>query len=104
MVVQLGAGFSPASIQLGVGQQFLLLVSPHVQVTWTSVAGACTPGMTAQVAGGLLEVQCTADGSGLYTAERPGSTTLTAMVRPSCAPGVMCPQWIALASLKVTVT
>jgi hypothetical protein len=103
-VVQLGIGFSPARLQLGAGQQFVVSVSDDVQVTWTGIPNACPPsGQTTQLADGLLAVQCTASGSYLFTAEQPGSVTLMATVRPQCASGSVCPQWIAETSLAVTI-
>jgi len=104
LVVQLGTAFSPAEIQLGTGQQFLVQVNQDVQTSGLSPAGVCPPGQTAQIDDGLLTLQCTADGGYLYTAERPGSATLLVTVRPSCAPETLCPQWIAEASLRITIT
>jgi hypothetical protein len=103
-VVQLGASFSPAALRLGVGQQFEVTVSSDVQVTWTGLPDYCPAGLTTQVAGGLLALQCTPGGAYLFTAEQPGTAILAATVQPVCAPGTMCPQWITEASLKITIT
>jgi hypothetical protein len=43
-------------------------------------------------------------GGYLYTAEHPGSVTLSATVRPRCGPGQMCPQWISEPRLQITIT
>lgn len=103
-VVQLSTGFSPAELWLGIGQQFEVVVSSSVQVTWPGVPDYCPAGLTTQVAGGLLALQCTADGGYLFTAEQPGSAILAAIVQPVCTPGTPCPQWITEASLKITIT
>jgi len=50
----------------------------------------------------MLTVRCTS-GAFYYTAQRPGTAELMATVRPSCARGSMCPQWIAEATLKITI-
>jgi hypothetical protein len=50
----------------------------------------------------MLTVRCTS-GAFYYTAQRPGTAELMAAVRPSCARGSMCPQWIAEATLKITI-
>jgi hypothetical protein len=38
-----------------------------------------------------------------YTAQRPGTAELIAAVRPRCARGSMCPQWITEATLTITI-
>jgi hypothetical protein len=103
-VVQLGPTFAPTALQLSVGQQFVVLVSQGVQATWAAVPDSCPAGQSAQVAGGVLALQCTASGGYMFTAEQPGSVTLLATVRPSCAPGTACPQWLTEATLQITVT
>ena len=50
----------------------------------------------------MLTVSC-ASGAFTYTAKRPGTAELTATVRPNCSRGGMCPQWIAEATLKITI-
>ncbi len=102
-VVRLGASFSPDVLRLGTGQKFQLEVSGDVQATIMGVPGHCPAGPVAAAAG-LLSVRCTTASSYLFTAERAGSTTLTASVRPRCAPGTACPDWMTAARLAVTVT
>jgi hypothetical protein len=103
-VVRLGAKFSPEEFQLGVGQKFRLEVDESVQATIAGVPEHCPAGSAVDVAGGLLSVQCgTGRGSYLFSGERAGSATLTATVRPRCAPGVACPQWVATARLTISI-
>jgi hypothetical protein len=102
VVVRLSTVFSPAVLRLNVGQQFLVTVSKAVQVSGLGFPG-CAAGATAQTGGGLLSARCTAGGY-LYTAEHAGTAILSAGVRPRCAPGTACPQWIIEASLKITIT
>lgn len=99
-LVRLGTGFSPGSLRLSVGQQFLLTVSPGVQAQGLD-ARCGSAGGTA--AGGLLSVRC-AQGGYLYTAEHPGTGIISAAVGPHCAPGKTCPQWRAEAQLRVAIT
>jgi hypothetical protein len=103
VVVRLAATFSPAVLRLNVGQQFLVTVSKSVQASGLGFPGGCTAGTTAQIASGLLSGRCVAGGY-LYTAEHAGSAVLSATVRPRCAAGTMCPQWITEAHLKITIT
>jgi hypothetical protein len=103
VVVRLSTVFSPAVLRLNIGQQFLVTVSKAVQVSGLGFSGGCAAGTTAQIANGLLSARCTAGGY-LYTAEHAGTTVLSAAVRPRCAAGTMCPQWITEASLKITIT
>jgi hypothetical protein len=98
-VVRLGAAFSPRSLRLGVGQQFMVIVNKAVKVSGPDLAGACTSGATT----GVLSVRCSGGGY-LYTAEHAGSAVLSATVQPLCAPATICPQWVAEASLKINVT
>jgi hypothetical protein len=65
------------------------------------VPSSC-PGTTTQIDGGMLTVRCTS-GAFYYTAQRPGTAELMATVRPNCARGSICPQWIAEATLKITI-
>ena len=102
-VVRLGAGFSPGSLRLSVGQQFLLTVSPSVQARGLAAPGQCASGAAWTTGGGLLSVRC-ASGGYLYTAEHPGSATISATVGPRCSPGQMCPQWLTEPRLQVTIT
>lgn len=102
-VVRLAAAFSPRSVRLGAGQQFVVIVSKTVKVSGSGISGDCTSGGTGPAGDGLLSVRCSG-GDYLYTAEHAGSTVLSATVRPRCKPGTMCPQWISRASLKITVT
>jgi len=99
VVVRLSSAFSPRSLRLSVGQQFMVIVSKDVKVSGPDLPGDCTSGGTT----GVLSVRCSAGGY-LYTAEHAGSAVLSATVQPLCAAGTMCPQWIAEASLKVVVT
>jgi hypothetical protein len=119
ILVRLGADFSPSTLRLAVGQQFELAVSSSVQATGPAIptcssgpapVGSGAPpseGSGAPPAGGppvQLFAQCEGNGSYLFTAEQPGSVVLSATVRPNCAPGTMCPQWIAEPSLSITIT
>ena len=103
VIVHLGAVFSPSSLQLRVRQQFLVVVSRQVQVTGLPGPGGCTQATHSPVAGGLLSVRCTASGY-RYTALRPGRGEISAMVRPRCASGTACPQWITAPTLKIAIT
>ena len=103
-MVGLAAGFSPRTVRLRVGQQFLVVVSPDVQASGIPWPDGCPPGTTRPVAGGLLIAQCLAGGRYLYTARRPGSATVTATVQPRCAPGSMCPQWITAPRLVAVIS
>jgi len=98
-VVRLGSAFSPRSLRLGVGQQFMVIVSKAVKVSGPDLPAPCTSGATT----GVLSVRCSAGGY-LYTAEHAGSAVLSATVQPLCTPGTICPQWVAEASLKIIVT
>lgn len=103
-VVDLAAGFSPRTVRVRVGQQFLVVVSPNVQVSGIPWPGGCPSGTTRPVAGGLLAAQCLAGGRYLYTARRPGNATVTATIRPRCAPGNMCPQWMTESRLAAVIS
>lgn len=102
-VVRLGSAFSPRSLRLSVGQQFMVIVSKAVKVSGPDLPGACTSGAIGSATTRVLSVRCSAGGY-LYTAEHVGSAALSATVRPLCAPGTICPRWIADASLKIIVT
>jgi hypothetical protein len=102
-VVELKNSFSPSTLQLGVGQQFELIIGKSVMVSGLSVAG-CTASKPAPVPGGLLSLQCKSGTDYMYNAEHAGTATLSATVRPHCSAGTMCPQWIAKPTLKVTIS
>ena len=99
--VRLGPGFQPNTLRISPGQHFVVTVDSSVKASGPGVPSSC-PGTTAQIDGGLLTVRCTS-GAFYYTAQRPGTAELTATVRPNCAQGSICPQWIAEATLKITI-
>ena len=80
---------------------FVVTVDSSVKASGPGLPSSC-PGTTAPIDGGLLTVRCTS-GAFYYTAQRPGTAELTATVRPNCAQGSICPQWIAEATLKITI-
>ena len=102
-VVRLGSAFSPSSLRVSVGQQFLITVSKTVQARGLEPAAGCASGSARPAAGGLLSVRC-ASGGYLYTAEHPGTATISATVGPRCSPGEMCPQWMSEPRLQLTIT
>lgn len=102
-VVHLAVSFSPSEVRLRAGQQFLLIVSKDVEASGVAGPGPCPAGTVRPVAGGLLSAQCMAGSRYLFTAKRTGTATVTATVRPRCAPGSPCPQWVAEPSLRVIV-
>jgi hypothetical protein len=99
--VRLGSGFQPNTLRISPGQHFVVTVDSSVKASGPGLPSSC-PGTTAQIDGGLLTVRCTS-GAFYYTAQRPGTAELTATVRPNCAQGSICPQWIAEATLKITI-
>ena len=99
--VRLGPGFQPNTLRISPGQHFVVTVDSSVKASGPGLPSSC-PGTTAPIDGGLLTVRCTS-GAFYYTAQRPGTAELTATVRPNCAQGSMCPQWIAEATLKITI-
>lgn len=103
-VVRLTAGFSPRTVRLRVGQQFLVAVSQNVRASGMPSPGGCLAGPTRPIAGGLLTARCLAGGRYLYTALRSGTATVIATVRPRCAPGSMCPQWVSGPRLAVIIS
>lgn len=104
VTVHLAAAFSPSSLRLQVGQQFLLVVNTNVRISGLPGPGSCAQGSTQQpVAGGLLSARCTARGY-RYTALHAGHGELSAIVRPRCAPETACPQWITAPVLKITIS
>jgi len=99
--VRLGSGFQPNTLRISRGQHFVVTVDPSVKASGPGVPSSC-PGTTTQIDGGMLTVRCTS-GAFYYTAQRPGTAELMAAVRPNCARGSICPQWIAEATLKITI-
>jgi hypothetical protein len=99
--VRLGRSFQPSTLRISPGQHFVVTVDSSVRASGPGVPGSC-PGTTARIDGGVLTVRCRSGGF-YYTALRPGTAGLMAAVRPRCAPGSMCPQWIAEATLTVTI-
>lgn len=91
-VVYLGPNFTQSWVRLTPGQ--LLLVSVQADVTAT----VTDPAPGSAVEGGQL-----GDTTYLFAAVKPGTTTISATVRPKCAPSTVCPQWIAAPKLMVTV-
>lgn len=89
-VVHLASGFEPRTLRLTVGESFLLILNPGFQ------ASVPPPGS-------LLTERPVTTGRYLYTARAAGDTTLSTFVKPRCPPGAMCPQWIALARLAITI-
>jgi hypothetical protein len=103
-VVRLGTAFSPRTLKLGAGQEFLVIVNGADQPTGSGISGpSCTPAATARFSSDLLSLRCQ-NGSYLYGARRAGSAELSVSVRPHCAAGVMCPQWMASATLKLAIS
>jgi hypothetical protein len=103
-VVQLATRFSPAVLRLGAGQQFQLHVKQSVRATIEGVPRTCPAGTVTDIANGMLSVQCGTDSTYLFTAEHSGSAVVTATVTQRCKPGIMCPDFVVLARLKVTIT
>lgn len=99
--VRLGGGFQPDTLRISPGQHFVVTVDSSVKASGPGVPSSCS-GSAARIDGGLLTVRCTA-GAFYYTAQHPGTAELMATVRPRCAPGSVCPQWIAEATLKITI-
>lgn len=102
-VVHLAVSFSPSEVRLRAGRQFLLIVSKDVQASGVAGPGPCPAGTVRPVAGGLLSARCMAGSRYLFTAKRTGTATVTATVRPQCAPGSPCPQWVTEPSLMVII-
>lgn len=93
-LVTLGASFSPSTLKVRTGQLIVVTVDDSVNAR---VAGLM-PGSA--VGGGQLGHSRTF----LYVATGPGTATISAVVGPHCVPGHVCPQWIAMPKLMVTVT
>ncbi len=99
--VRLGHSFQPSTLRISPGQHFVVIVDSSVKASGPGVPSSCS-GTSARIDGGMLTVRCTS-GAFYYTAQRPGTAELIAAVRPRCARGSMCPQWIAEATLKITI-
>lgn len=99
--VRLSRSFQPRTLRIAHGQQFVVTVDSSVRASGSGVPSSCA-GATTPIDGGMLTVRCTS-GAFYYTAQRPGTAELTATVRPRCARGSMCPQWITEATLKITI-
>lgn len=95
LTVHLGSAFNPGSLRLKVGQEFLVSVSPSVKASGLS----CGPAP----ADSSLSVRCVGTSQYLYRAVRPGSAQISAEVRPNCQSGGVCPQWITMPRLSITV-
>jgi hypothetical protein len=102
--IRLTTTFTPDSLTLAAGQKFQVIVSPSIAPSGTAFPHPCSTGVAYAAAGNMLSVTCPASGGFLFTAEQAGPATLTATVKPNCAPGQMCPQWITEAVLHVTIT
>lgn len=99
--VRLGSAFKPGTLRLSPGQHFVVNVDSSVKASGLGMSGSCSD-TTTKIDDGMLTVRC-ASGTFYYTAQRPGTAELRATVRPSCTHGHMCPQWMAEATLKVTI-
>jgi hypothetical protein len=100
--VRLGdGGFQPKTLRISPGQHFVVIVDSSVKASGPGLPSSCS-GISAPIDNGMLTVQCTS-GDFSYTAQRAGTAELMATVRPRCSPGSMCPQWIAEATLKITI-
>jgi hypothetical protein len=104
MAVRLGTTFTPNTLTLAAGMKFQVIVSPSVVPSGLSFPAHCAPGTAYAVNDGMLSVTCPSGGGYLFTAERAGTTVVSATVRPRCSPGEMCPQWITAAALRLTIT
>jgi hypothetical protein len=102
-VVRLGSRFAPGTLRLGTGQHFEVVVSRGVKPTGSGISGQCTAAAAARFSSAMLSLSCTG-GAYLYTARQAGRTTLTVSVRPACAAGTMCPQWMTVARLALTIS
>ena len=99
--VRLSSGFRPSTLRISPGQHFVVHVDSSVKASGPDVPSSCS-GTTARIDGGMLTVRCSS-GAFYYTAQRPGTADLIVTVRPNCTRGSMCPQWIAVATLKITI-
>ena len=101
--VQLGTKFTPSTLDLGAGQQFVVTVSDSVKASGSGIDGGCTAATAARFSSSMLSLRCDG-GSYLYTTHRAGSTALSVTVRPSCAAGSVCPMWVAVATLRLDIS
>ncbi|HLK79109.1 MAG TPA: hypothetical protein VKU77_36370 [Streptosporangiaceae bacterium] len=99
--VRLGRGFQPRTLRISPGQQFRVTVESSVRASGPGLPSSCRD-IPTRIDGGMLTVRCTS-GAFYYTALRPGTAELTATVRPRCAPGSMCPQWVTETTLTITI-
>jgi hypothetical protein len=102
-VVRLGTSFSPSTLQLGAGQQFVVIVSNSDKASGSGISGDCSAAQAARFSSSMLTLRCDGD-SYLYTTHKAGSTELSVTVKPNCTGGSVCPQWIARASLRLNVS
>lgn len=102
-VVRLSSRFTPGALRLGTGQHFEVIVSRSVKPAGSGISGQCTPAAVARFSSAMLSLSCTG-GAYLYTTRQAGSTMLTVSVRPACAAGTMCPQWITVARLTLKIS
>lgn len=102
-VVRLSAKFTPGTLRLGTGQKFEVIVSRSVKPTGSGMSGQCTPAAAARFSTAMLSLSCTGSGY-LYTARQAGTTALAVTVRPVCAAGAMCPQWVTAARLTLRIS
>lgn len=98
-VVKLANTFSPRTLSLTVGDSFTVQVSPSVQATMIAATFSGTSTAHRVLAKKVLSASLVR-----YTAVATGSVTITTPVKPACKAGQMCPHWVTLATLKVTVT
>lgn len=104
VTVTIGAGLTGSKpVHLQVGQQLRLAVSPSVQVGFGSTTGATPCAQPHSAAAPVLKRLCVADTDDTYQALRPGSTTLSFSIHPKCAAGSVCPNWVRVVRLPVTV-
>jgi hypothetical protein len=103
-VVQLSTKFSPAELRLGAGQKFQLHVNQSIQATIAGIPQTCPAGTVTDIASGLLSARCGTGGTYLFTAQHSGSAVVSATVGKRCKPGTMCPDFVVIAQLKITIT
>ena len=102
-VVRLTSRFTPGTLRLGTGQKFEVIVSKSVKPSGSGISGPCQPAAAASFSSSMLSLHC-AGSSYLYTTLRAGTTALAVSVRPQCAAGAMCPQWVSAARLTLTIS
>lgn len=101
-VIDLADSFSPDTLQISVGMQFVIDVASNVRASGLTGA-TCTAGKSQPLPGGMLTVRCQNSSSYEYTATHAGTVTLSATVKPHCTGGTMCPQWVKESHLRVTI-